>query len=99
MAFHLEGDGAGDGGEFGDGVLADAVDEDFDGVAAAGDVVAVPFAVRFFGGVGEAWEAFAVVCQRRIRDVETEADELAGVAGLELGLVAKRSDFVGAVRV
>lgn len=51
-ALELDRDPTGGGGALGDAVLFHAVEDDFDGVVAAGDIAGIPFAEGFFAAVG-----------------------------------------------
>lgn len=91
-SFGLEADCAfGDGGVFAF-VDEGAVDVDGDFVAVGGDGHGVPFAERFFLGIGDAVPAGALVVSGGF-DAPADAPEVAGFALTELGFDADRPSF------
>lgn len=95
FAFRLQSDGAGTDGCAGDFILQHAIDAHSHGVAAANDVVGIPFSKRFLGTWLLVWNKMALG-RRTVCLGATIAADFARIAGKQLRLKAGWPDPVSA---
>ena len=98
-ALELEGDRAGAYGDFLDVIFQDAVHVHLDGIAAAEDIVGIPFAEGFLGMRPGRIRPLFAPNQRGAWNVDVGGDELARLPGMKLALDPGRPDVILAVNV